>query len=113
MGEFEEQVGFQPTSWSNTLRIYPDAFDSFREMRTVDKVSKRDLDALAAIPEKQVKEILADLIGEPFVGKDWGGEKSDLSTNRLLVDGRPVSAAFILKGPSLKGEMHPSLTRSF
>ncbi|MFQ6180339.1 hypothetical protein ACLMJV_00025 [Sinorhizobium meliloti] len=107
MGEFEEQVGFKPINWSNTLRIYPDAFDAFRGMRTVEKVSKRDLDALAAIPEAQVKEILADLIGEPFVGRDWGGEKSDLSTNRLLVDGRPMSAAFILKGPSLKGEMHP------
>lgn len=54
-----------------------------------------------------MKHAFAEIIGEPFVPKDWGGEKSDLTTSRLTVEGRSVSTAFIFKGPSLRGQMHP------
>jgi len=63
---------------------------------------------LLRISEDDVKNAIADIIGEPFVPKDWGGEKSDLPTNRLTIDGEPHSAAFIFKGPSLPREMHPA-----
>jgi hypothetical protein len=39
------------------------------------------------------------LIGESYVPKDWGGERSDLYTSRVFVDGRQVSAAWLFKGP--------------
>jgi hypothetical protein len=59
------------------------------------------------MPEAAVKQAFADIIGEPYVSKDWGGEKSDLVTARLTVDGEPTSAAFIFKGPSVPGPLHP------
>jgi len=36
-----------------------------------------------------------------------GGEKSDLQTTRLTIEGEPTSAAFIFKGPSVPGPLHP------
>ena len=58
-------------------------------------MSEADLQALLDISEEDVKHSIADIIGEPFVPKDWAGEKSDLQTNSLTIDDRPHSAAFI------------------
>jgi hypothetical protein len=58
------------------------------------------LDAMRTVPEASVKAALAALIGEPTIPKDWGGEQSDLWTTRLRLEGRPHSAAFLLKGPA-------------
>jgi hypothetical protein len=68
--------------------------------------TQAELKALLQITEESVKYAIADIIGEPFVPKDWPGEKSDLPTNRLTIDGQPHSAAFIFKGPSVPREMH-------
>ena len=35
-------------------------------------------------PEFEGKKYFAEIIGEPFVPEDWGGEKSDLYTTRDL-----------------------------
>jgi len=69
---------------------------------------KADLEALLQIPEDAIKHAFAEIIGEPFVPRDWGGEKSDLTTSRLTIDGKRQSAAFIFKGPSVRGQMHPA-----
>jgi hypothetical protein len=58
------------------------------------------LDVMRTIPEAKVKDALAQLIGEPTIPKDWGGEQHDLWTTRLRIDGRAHSAAFVLKGPA-------------
>lgn len=58
------------------------------------------LDVMKTVPEASVKAALAGLIGEPTIPKDWGGEQSDLWTTRLRLEGRPHSAAFLLKGPA-------------
>jgi hypothetical protein len=71
-------------------------------------VKKAHLETLLLMPEEAVKFAFAEIIGEPFVPKDWGGEKSDLTTNRLTIDGKARSEAFIFKGPSLRGQMHPA-----
>ena len=47
-------------------------------------------------------------VASPSSPKDWGGEKSDLQTSRVHIDGQTTSAAFIFKGPALRGEMHPA-----
>ena len=33
--------------------------------------------------EDDVKHAIAEIIGAPFVPKDWGGERSDLFTEQL------------------------------
>jgi hypothetical protein len=58
------------------------------------------LDLMRTVPEAEVKRVLARLIGEPVVPKDWGGEQSDLWTARLKVAGRSYTAALLLKGPA-------------
>lgn len=57
------------------------------------------------MPEASVKDALAEILGEPFVLCDWGGERSDLYTSRLFIDGTPVSSAWLLKGPSFDRPM--------
>jgi len=91
----------------NSIRVYPDYIDSFDRLQNAPRANVGDVKALQAISEAEIKDAIAEIIGEPFVPADWGGEVSDLQTNRLIVGGAPQSAAFILKGPALKGEMHP------
>jgi hypothetical protein len=84
----------------DSRRVYASSVDQFARLRDMGPMRKSDLNLLKQIPEKQVKEWFAEIIGEPFVPNDWGGETSDLSTNQLSIDGEPCSAAFLLKGPS-------------
>jgi len=49
------------------------------------------------------------LIGEPYVPKDWGGERSDLYSSRLFARGRQMSSAWLFKGP---GYPHPMTVRA-
>jgi hypothetical protein len=81
-------------------RVFPEDIDQFREVDWAATVATGELDALRRVPEREVKRILAELLGEPTVPKDWGGETCDLYTDRLRVRGRPCSAAFLLKGPA-------------
>lgn len=102
------QNSFLDISFSSSVRIYPSHIDAFKKITEAPRPSKRDIEAVQNMPEDLVKRAFAEIIGEPYVPKDWGGEKSDLQTNRITVNGQPASAAFIFKGPSIKGEMHPS-----
>lgn len=95
-------------SWSQSVRAYPEIISTFTKMKDVNASTATDLKTLLDTPEDDVKHAFATIIGEPFVPKDWGGEKSDLQTSRVRIDDRPVSAAFIFKGPAVKGEMHPN-----
>ena len=99
---------FLNMSIRSSIRVYPEQIDAFANVRGTPRGGIKDLRALQAMSEAEVKAALAEIIGEPFVPADWGGEASDLQTNSLAVAGKPGSAAFILKGPALKGEMHPA-----
>jgi hypothetical protein len=94
--------------WSTSVRLYPEEIDAFAKISEERPATKAELNALLQMSEESVKYAIAEIIGEPFVSKDWPGEKSDLSTNRLTIDGQPHSAAFIFKGPSVPREMHPA-----
>ncbi len=70
--------------------------------------SRKEIARVGDLSEDEVKTALAEILGEPFVPKDWGGERSDLYTNRIHVDGEAKSAAFAFKGPAQRGELHPA-----
>lgn len=109
IGELIRETGAFAIGFAGEVRVYPIQIDAFQSaLEGAGPPTKAELDALLAMPEADVKDALAEIIGEPFVPKDWGGEKSDLQTNRLTISGKPVSAAFLLKGPSVRGEMHPN-----
>jgi hypothetical protein len=89
-----------PLEIPDRRQVFASSVDQFRRLKGVEPMRQSDLELLKEIPEKQIKEWFAEIIGEPFVPKDWGGETSDLFTTQLSLDGRPCSAAFLLKGPS-------------
>ncbi|MBN8279934.1 MAG: hypothetical protein J0M16_04950 [Gammaproteobacteria bacterium] len=60
------------------------------------------------MPETQFKDGIARIVGEVGSFKDWGGEIRDLSTTRLMVDGRRRSTAFAFKGPGKRGRLTPA-----
>lgn len=85
-------------------RVWPSSVDQFADVDFGQRLTKLDLNALKGVPEKDVKKAFADILGEPVVPKDWGGEQFDLWTSRVSVQGRPLSAAFAFKGPA---KFHP------
>jgi hypothetical protein len=88
--------------WDNNAWqfVSPRQVDQFAAVDWDDPVSPEQLSALRTVPEKTVKAALAEIIGEPVVPRDWGGEQFDLWTARLRIEGADVTAAFVLKGPS-------------
>jgi hypothetical protein len=85
---------------ADPLYIHPSMIDAFDGIDWSRGVSNSDLAKLRNVPEQTVKEAFAEIIGEPVVPRDWGGERSDLWTARLKIGGVYSSAAFLLKGPA-------------
>jgi hypothetical protein len=85
--------------------LWVQQIDQFSEIAGL-RAGAKDVAAVAAMPEEEVKNAFAEIVGEPFIPKDWGGETSDLFTSRLSRSGDPLSAAFAFKGPALKGPLH-------
>lgn len=83
----------------SSLEVFTEHIDEFRNVGQVDSRDVR-IDELRGYDEKQIKKWFAEIIGEQFVTKDWGGEQSDLYTSHLHLNGERIRAAFILKGPS-------------
>ena len=87
--------------WLNHLEVHIDQIDSFSLVKDqLRATAKGALDPLKAIPEQDVKEAIAEIIGEAMVPKDWGGEKSDMFSSCVVLDGERISTAFALKGPA-------------
>jgi hypothetical protein len=68
-------------------------------------ISDAELKAVLSVPETKVKHAIAGLIGESYVPKDWGGERSDLYTPRVFARGRQISSAWLFKGPGFPRAM--------
>lgn len=87
--------------WLNHLEVFIDQIDSFSQVEAQKRATtKAALEPLKSIPEQQVKEAFAEVIGEGTIPKDWGGEKSDLFSSSLVLNGGRVSTAFAFKGPA-------------
>lgn len=80
--------------------VWPSTVDQFAGVDFRRRLTKADLNVLKEISETVVKSSFADIFGEPDVPKDWGGEQCDLWTSRLSVEGQPLRAAFVFKGPA-------------
>jgi hypothetical protein len=79
-------------------RVYPSEVDQFSKAYEHSEVDAADIASLRSVPEELIKKSLASIVGEPFVPKDWGGERSDLYTTHISVQGKQVSSAWLLKG---------------
>jgi hypothetical protein len=89
--------------YEDRREVYPSQLDEFAKIAGSARPSKYALDVISKMPEDEIKECFAQILGQPFVGNDWGGETSDLST-LVTLNGVPKSAAFAFKGPSIKGK---------
>lgn len=91
--------------WYNRLEVFVDEIENFGELKEYrPDYKKSDLKLLENISEADVKAAIADLIGEPTVPKDWGGENSDLFSRNVRIDGERRATAFVFKGPA---KFHP------
>lgn len=85
--------------------VWAAAVDQFADVDWSQNISVADLKVLKGMPEQKVKEAFAEILGEPVVPKDYGGEQFDLwTTNRLSVEGQLLRAAIAFKGPA---KFHP------
>ena len=106
IGDLLEPVDTLPLSVGHMADVYPGQIDAFNKMNEERSPSESRLKTvMLRITEADVKSAFAELIGEPFIPKDWGGERSDLYTSRLTIDGTQTTAAFLLKGPAARGAM--------
>jgi hypothetical protein len=79
-----------------------DQFAAIRRKRATAAARR----AVSQMPESDIKRAFATIAGEPYVPKDWAGETSDLFTDRLSIDGTPLSVAFAFKGPGVRDSLH-------
>ena len=99
----------KPASWNGRSfgEIHVTQIEQFKEIATIFKTEKSAplLSILKGIPEVEIKRAIAEIIHEDAVPKDWGGEKSDLFSCNLTVEGKHMPSAFLLKGPAKFSEM--------
>jgi hypothetical protein len=72
-------------------------FDQFALVRDVPDPA--DSSVMQRVSEKAFKTCLAEILGDATT-KDWGGEQADHYSSHISLNGRRVTAAFLLKGPA-------------
>lgn len=93
-----------PPSAGKAIQITVDEIDSF------SRISKVDLSTIIDVSnflEEKIKQGFQKIIGERGKYKDWGGEKSDLYTSRILLKGKRTPTAIAFKGRGTKGKLVP------
>ena len=93
-----------PSSGGSADPITVDEIGSFKKVRGLSPADDRLPKTLS---EQSFKDGIKKILGEPGEFKDWGGEKNDLTTTRLIVAGRRRPAAFAFKGPGLDRKLTP------
>ncbi|TML00278.1 MAG: hypothetical protein E6G34_01965 [Actinobacteria bacterium] len=88
------------------LRI--DEIDSFATVRAIDARAVAAFSTPLQINERVIKHCVHTVIGDPYIGRDWGGERSDIESDRVQLGGRRVASAFLLKGRSVQGPLYGS-----
>ena len=98
-------VPFDPTWFAyDFFEHYVDDIDEFEKVKAVDM--NADWSPMQRISEDAFKACLCEILSDT-PGKDWGGERSDHFASHLSLQGRRITAAFLLKGPGNGfGPMH-------
>lgn len=84
-------------------QITVDDISSFKKVKSVAS----DGYLPQAVSEKEFKEGIQIILGEPGQFTDWGGEKNDLLSTRFRLGKRRRTVAFAFKGPGKKGPLTP------
>jgi hypothetical protein len=89
-----------PAPVANIEQITVDDIANFKKVQGIN--SSENLPA--ELSESEFKNGIKSILGEPGAFKDWGGERNDLLTTRLVVAGRRRTAAFAFKGPGMRAK---------
>ena len=92
------------TNGASAIRISIDDVQSFSKVKKVND----DGNLPKSVSEKAFKEGVQRIIREGGQFTDWGGERNDLFTTRLRLNGKRRAAAFGFKGPGKKGKLVPA-----
>lgn len=92
-----EGVNFETMWWHRSFfEQFVEDIDEFAKVKEVpDDI---DWSPMGKISEKAFKACLGQILGDEPT-KDWSGEHSDHFTPHLHLQGRRLTAAFVLKGP--------------
>jgi hypothetical protein len=82
------------------MEAFPTMIDNFAKAGEERQPTKSELERLLTIRESDIKAAFAEIVGEAFVPKDWGGEQSDLVSTQVRLRGESVVTAFAFKGPA-------------
>ncbi len=82
------------------MEVFVEQIGSFQCVADTARPTAAEVARLKTIPEQQVKQAFAEIIGEQNIPKDWGGEHSDLVSAHMTLEGERVVTAFAFKGPS-------------
>jgi integrase/recombinase XerD len=104
IGDLVDDSLRMPSPFSPTLELQPDEIAQFAGMDQTWLPSNAEFKTQAQIPEKAVKELICELLGNHDVPRDWGGEECDVFSVNVLVGGKRKTGAFLLKGPA---KFHP------
>jgi hypothetical protein len=79
-----------------------DDIDSFSRVKRI-----RDGQPMRPIAENKFKQGIKKVIGQTGKFTDWGGEKNDLFTTKVRLNGKRLASAFAFKGKGKKGILKP------
>ena len=91
--------------YTDHREVWPREIDQFSRITECEPPTPDMIKEVRGLPENIVKNYFADIIAEPYVGKDWGGESSDLYTNRLTISGKNIRVGFAFKGPGYPSKL--------
>lgn len=92
-----------PAQRVQAREVHVDDIDSFRRVRSIAASANR-----VPMLEATFKKGLQEIVGEKGRFADWGGEKNDLLTTKVRINGRRRTTAFALKGRGKKGTLTPA-----
>lgn len=106
LDNLEKYYQFEPESLSIDIQH----IDSFEKVRGINhrEIEGYVQNGFFDRDEKTIKREFAEIIGESFVPKDWGGETEDLFTSRILFNGQRIPTSIIFNGP---GKVKATQTR--
>lgn len=84
-------------------QIYVDEIDSFKKIKPIRHVNAV---AIRRMAERTINRALCRILNQSEK-KDWGGERNDIYTNKIIYRGSRKSAAFALKGKAVKSKLTP------
>lgn len=95
--------------WSGweQYEVFPEDIQEFSKLKNVQVSNPSEwMSCMQSLPEQDVKEKIAEILGDK-TKKDWGGELNDHYSSNLTLGQKRTTGAFLLKGPARFEEMQP------